>query len=437
MPKTVIIGAGNRWGTRLSADILAHEALRQGEIALVDLVPDRADNVAAYVQRAVDQVKAKVKVTGATDRRKVLKGADFIIMSYHVGGPSYDGKPYYYDISIPNKYGIPQRVGDTIGPAGVVRFLRTMPVMVEMLRDIEKLAPDARVLNYVNPMAMLTWAGNEASNLPFVGLCHSVQGTAEDLAELAGIPAEELRFTCAGVNHMGWFVELRRGTEDLYPKIKAAATKDRDFFKKERVRIELMLQFGAWPAEGSRHHSEYYPYFLSSAAKRRHYGLGGARKVDPEGLGRNATYFQEERAQNVLRGKTPVDLTPSGEFAAVIINSIVTGTPSRVHVNVMNGGGLIGNLPHDCVVEVPCLVDENGWHGCAVEPLPSQLAALSLAHINVHRLAVEAWREKSREKAIHAIMLDPLTAATCTLDDARAMGNELLDSQPELVGYLK
>jgi alpha-galactosidase len=432
-----MIGAGNSWGTQLSVDILGYEALRQGEIALVDLVPARAKNVAAYAQRAVAQHGCKVKITGATDRKKVLKGADFVIMSYHVGGPAYSGKPYYYDIEIPNKYGIPQQVGDTIGPGGVIRFLRTVPVMTEMLRDIEKLAPNACVINYVNPMSMLTWAATNASCLPFIGLCHSVQGGAWDLAKLAGIPVEQLRYTCAGINHMGWFIEAKQGTRDLYPKIKKAAVADKKFYAQNRTRVELMLQFGAYPAEGPSHHSEYYPYFRSSKSKQRHYGLKGAKQVDPKGKGYHATYFQDPKMQAILKGDAPIDLKPSNEYASTIINSIVTGRPSRIYGNVPNAGGLIHNLPLDCIVEVPCLVDENGWHGCAVGPLPSQLAALNLAHINVHRLAVEAWQEKSREKAIHAIMLDPLTAAVCTMDDARAMANELLDSQPEHLGYLK
>jgi alpha-galactosidase len=236
---------------------------------------------------------------------------------------------------------------------------------------------------------------------------------------------------------MGWFLECKRGNEDLYPRIKQAARENAEFFRQNRTRCELMFQFGAFPAEGPSHHSEYYPYFRNSAAAREHYGLGGARSVDPEGVGHHARYWQTEEMLAILAGKKEIDLTPSHEYAAAIIHSIVTGTPSRVHGNVKNAGGLIANLPTDSVVEVPCLVDENGWHGCSVGKLPSQLAALNLAHINVHRLAVEAWQEKSREKAIHAIMLDPLTAAVCTMDDARAMANELLDSQPELVGYLR
>ncbi len=437
MPKTVVIGAGSWFGISLCVDLLSHEALREGEFALVDINAQRAEYVATYATRAAAQMGCKIKISWTTERREALAGADFVVTSFHIGGPAYAGKPYYYDMEIPSKYGITQQVGDTIGPGGVARFLRTMPVFAEMLRDTEELAPHSYALNYVNPMSMLTWAGNDCGSVPLIGLCHSVQGGSHELARLAGVPQEEFRYTCAGINHMGWFVECKRGNEDVYPKIKAAAKADPEFFAKNRTRIELMLQFGAYPAEGPSHHSEYYPYFRKSEQARNHYGLGGTRQVDPEGAGYHDRRWQSEDMQAKLKGEKPIDLSPSHEYASTIMNSIVTGQTARVHGNVPNAGGLIENLPHDCVVEVPCLVDENGWHGCSVGVLPSQLAALNLAHINVHRLAVEAWKEGCREKAIHAMMLDPLTAAVCTMDDARAMAGELLDSQPEHLGYLR
>jgi len=437
MPKTVVIGAGSWFGISLSVDMLSHEALREGELALVDISKERGDFVAAYAGRAVEQYGCDVKVVAETDRRAALAGADFVVTSFHIGGPAYSGKPYYYDIEIPNKYGIRQQVGDTIGPGGVARFLRTMPVLAEMLRDVEELAPNARVINYVNPMSMLTWGAAEAGPLPFIGLCHSVQGGAHELASLIGIPEEEFRYTCAGINHMAWFVECRQGYEDVYPRIKEAARANEEFFQRNRTRCELMFHFGAFPAEGPSHHSEYYPYFRKSAAAEEHYGLGGAKEVDPEGAGYHDRRWRSPEMQAILKGEEPVDLKASHEYAATIMNSIVSGTPSRVHGNVKNTGGLIGNLPEDCVVEVPCLVDENGWHGCSVGELPPQLAALNGAHVAVHRLAVQAWQEGSREKAVEAMLLDPLTAAVCTLDEGRAMAEELLDSQPEFLGYLK
>ncbi|MCJ7751935.1 MAG: alpha-glucosidase/alpha-galactosidase [Armatimonadetes bacterium] len=436
MPKTVIIGAGSGFGSRLSVDILANEALREGAIGLVDINAERADFVAAYVRRAVEQHGCKVDVIGGTDRRQALPGADFVVTSFHIGGPAYTGKPYYYDIEIPNTYGLYQTVGDTIGPAGVVRFLRTMPTFAEMLRDIEELAPNARVLNYVNPMSMLIWAGNEASAVPLVGLCHSVQGTAAQMAKVLDIPSHELRYRAAGINHMTWYLELRRGNEDVYPQFREAARANEEFFKLHRVSCELMSHFGYFPAESSNHHSEYYGYFRKSAATRAHYDLTDGKKVDPDGASPRDARWRSEETKAILSGAKEMDLTASNEFAATIINSIVTGVPASAYTNVKNGG-LIPNLPPDCVVEVPTLVDHNGWQPCRIHDLPAQLAALNLTHTSVHRLAVEAWKEASRAKAIEAILLDPLTAATLTLDKARAMANELLDSQPEHLSYLK
>jgi len=438
MPKTVVIGAGSWFGISLCVDLLSHEALREGQFALVDINKERAEYVATYAKRAAKQIGCNIDISWTTDRREALPAADFVVTSFHIGGPAYSGKPYYYDIEIPNRYGIYQQVGDTIGPGGVARFLRTMPVFSEMLRDAEELAPRAYVLNYVNPMSMLTWAANDAHGLPSIGLCHSVQGGARELSKLAGVPLKDFRYACAGINHMGWFVECKTAAgDDLYPKIKEAARANEEFLARNRTRCELMFNFGAYPAEGPSHHSEYYPYFRKSEQSQTHYGLGGAKQVDPEGVGYHDKRWHSEEMQAKLRGEQPIDLSPSHEYASQIMNSIATGTPSRVHGNVKNNGGLIANLPNDCVVEVPCLVDENGWHGCTVGQLPSQLAALNLAHINVHRLAVEAWREQNREKAIQAMMLDPLTAAVCTMDSARAMANELLDSQPDLLGYLR
>jgi alpha-galactosidase len=437
MPKTVVLGAGSWFGISLCVDLLSHEALREGEFALMDINAERAEYVATYATRAAAQIGCGIRISHTTDRREALAGADFVVTSFHIGGPAYSGKPYYYDIEIPNKYGVYQQIGDTIGPGGVARFLRTMPVYADMLRDAEELAPHAYALNYVNPMSMLMWAARDCTSLPAIGLCHSVQGGSRELARLAGVPPEEFRYTCAGINHMGWFTECTRGHEDLYPRIKAAARADAEFLAKNRTRCELMFQFGAYPAEGPSHHSEYYPYFRKSEQAQTHYGLGGAKSVDPEGAGYHDRRWQSEDMQAKLKGEKPIDLSPSHEYASTIMNSIVTGRTSRIHGNVPNAGGLIENLPLDCIVEVPCLVDENGWHGCSSGTLPSQLAALNIAHINVHRLAVEAWKEHSREKAIHAMMLDPLTAAVCTMDEARAMANELLDSQPEHLGYLK
>jgi alpha-galactosidase len=437
MPKTVIIGAGSGFGSRLSVDILAHPGLRSGTIALVDIDKTRNDYVAAYVRRAAAELGADVEVVATTDRREALPGADFVVTSFHIGGPAYTGKPYYYDVEIPNKYGVYQTVADTIGPGGIVRFLRTMPTLAEMLRDMEELCPSACVLNYVNPMGMLAWAANDTSALRFIGLCHSVQGTAEDIAELLGMRYEELRYRAAGINHMAWFLELRRGDVDLYPRFRQLAESNEEWLERNCVRNDIMRSFGYFPCESSVHHAEYYPYFRKSAKALEHYHQGGPRMIDPNaGYERRNARWQSEEMQAILSGEKQIDLSASNEFAATIINSMVTGQVSGIYANVRNRG-LIPNLPPDCIVEVPALVDHNGWQPCYFGELPAQCAALNTAHVSVQRVAVQAWKEASRETAIQAMMLDPLTASVCTLDQARAMANELLDSQPEHLGYLR
>jgi len=437
MPKIVIIGAGSGFGSRLSVDILAHPGLRDGTIALVDIDKTRNDYVAAYVRRAAAELGADVEVVATTDRREVLPSADFVVTSFHIGGPAYTGKPYYYDVEIPNTYGVYQTVADTIGPGGIVRFLRTMPTLGEMLRDMEALCPSACVLNYVNPMGMLTWAANETTSLRFIGLCHSVQGTAEDIAELLGMRYEELRYRAAGINHMAWFLELRRGNEDLYPRFRQVAESNEEWRGRNHVRNDIMRSFGYFPCESSRHHAEYYPYFRKSEKAREYYHQSGPKVVDANaGYERRNARWQSEEMQAMLSGEKQIDLSASNEFAATIINSMVTGQVSGIYANVKNRG-LIPNLPPDCIVEVPALVDHNGWQPCYFGELPGPCAALNTAHVSVQRVAVQAWKEASRERAIQAVMLDPLTAAVCTLDEARAMANELLDSQPEHLGYLR
>jgi len=437
MPKTVIIGAGSGFGSRLSVDILAHEGLRSGAIALVDIDKRRNDWVAAYVKRAAKEFGAAVEVLATTDRREALRGADFVVTSFHIGGPAYAGKPYFYDVEIPNKYGVYQTVADTIGPGGIARFLRTMPTLAQMLRDMEELCPNACVLNYVNPMGMLTWAANETTSLRFIGLCHSVQGTAEDIAELLGMRYEELRYRAAGINHMAWFLDLRRGDEDLYPRFRQLAESSKEWLERNYVRNDIMRSFDYFPCESSRHHAEYYPYFRKSQKALDHYRESAPRTIDPNaGYERRDARWQSEEMQAILSGEGEIDLSASNEFAATIINSTVSGEVSSIYANVKNRG-LIPNLPPDCIVEVPALVDHNGWQPCYFGELPPQCAALNAAHVSVQRVAVQAWKERSRDKAIQAMMLDPLTAAVCTLDEARAMANELLDSQPEHLGYLK
>jgi alpha-galactosidase len=236
---------------------------------------------------------------------------------------------------------------------------------------------------------------------------------------------------------MAWFLELRRGDEDLYPKFRELSESNQEWRERNYIRSDIMRSFGYFPCESSRHHAEYYPYFRKHEKALAHYHQDGPRMIDPNaGYERRDARWQSEEMQAILSGEREIDLSASNEFAATIINSMVTGQVSSIYANVKNRGH-IPNLPPDCIVEVPALVDHNGWQPCYFGALPAQCAALNTAHVSVQRVAVEAWKQASRDRAIQAIMLDPLTAAVLTLDGARAMANELLDSQPALLGYLK
>jgi alpha-galactosidase len=263
LTKVVIIGAGSGFGGRLSIDIMSREVLQDATICLCDVHAGRLEKVRGYVQRTAERYNLPTKVVASTDRRELLPGADFVITSISVGGGAYYGHPYKAEIEIPRKYGIEQSVADTTSVGAVFRFLRTGPVQHQFYRDIEELCPEALVLNHTNPMAMLTWLHSVDSGVRNVGLCHGVQGTAMMLSRAIGVPYEEVSYWCAGINHLAWFLEFRRGNDDLYPLIWKAMEQP-ELLAKEKVRFEIMKHFGYFPTESSPHDSEYMPYFPSA-----------------------------------------------------------------------------------------------------------------------------------------------------------------------------
>lgn len=419
MTKIVIIGAGSGFGGRLSVDIMSREALRDAEICLCDINPGRLKLVAGYVQRTVDKYNLPTKVVASTDRRAVLPGADFVITSVAVGGGAYWGYPFKQEMEIPRKYGIDQSVADTVGVGGVFRFLRTGPVQHQFFWDIEELCPDAYVLNHTNPMAMLTWLHSVDSSVRNVGLCHSVQGTTMQLAEMVGVPYEEVSYSVAGINHQAWVLELMRGKEDLYPRLREFAANPENV-KGEEVRFEMMKHFGYFVTESSRHNSEYLPYFRQTPELMERFGLE-TRDI-PEQPYRLREWMKDT---GVEEAEAPVgELRLSREFTTGIMEAILTNVPYSFNGNVMNTG-LITNLPDGCCVEVPCLVDARGVHPCYVGNLPSQLAALNSTNVAVQELAVNAVLDRDREAAFHACALDPLTAAVLPLHKIREMFEEL------------
>jgi len=426
--KVVIIGAGSGFGSRLSIDLLARRPLQDCTIGLCDIDPASLEKVAAYVRRAVDAYGLPAKIEASTERRDLLQGADVVVTAISVGGPSYWGFPYKVEIGIPREYGIDQAVGDTVGPGGVFRFLRTAPEQLAVCRDIEELCPGALLLNHTNPMAMLTWVHSVASSVRNVGLCHSVQGTTRKLARILNVPYDEVSYTVAGINHQAWVLEFRRGGRDLYPDLRTAAERP-DIYNEDPVRFEIMKHFGFFVTESSRHNSEYLPYF------RRTPELMQRFQLTPREVRDEPPSVREWARDTGVKEDPPVpELRSSHEYTAGIIEACATGSAYTFNGNVMNDG-LIPNLPTACCVEVPCVADRHGVRACAVGPLPAQCAALNRSNIAVQELAVQAFLERDREAAFQAVALDPLTAAVLPLHAIREMFERMWEAERDLLTW--
>jgi alpha-galactosidase len=435
MPNITLIGAGSVVFTRnLCSDILLTPALQNATITLMDIDPGRLAQARDLVQALIDGRRIDARVVATTDRRAAVRGADYVVTTFQQGGL----EAYQLDIDIPKKYGVEQCVGDTLGPGGVFRALRTIPVLTELGRDMDELAPNALLLNYVNPMAANCWAFDKATGRPHVGLCHSVQGTSEMLARWIDVPYEQVVFHCAGINHQAFFLTFRRDNEDLYPRI-WQAIENPTIYGSEPVRIDMMKYFGYFVTESSGHASEYVPYFRKSAriVTDELVPRFTNQRDDWFDFGRTGGYLREclsrqERAQHefqaLIAGDKALPTERTHEYGSYIIEAIETNQPARINGNVPNHG-LIDNLPEGCCVEVPCLVDGNGIQPTKVGAVPPQLAALNRTNINVQELIVHAALTGDTAAVHHAVMLDPLTAAVCTLPQIHAMVDELLAAQ--------
>jgi alpha-galactosidase len=421
MPNVTLVGAGSAvFARQLITDILAIDGLEEGVFALVDIDPDRLDLAWRIAERLVELKGKSWKVIASTDRSDVLATSDYVINSIEVAGLAN----VRFDYDIPLKYGVDQCIGDTIGPGGIFKALRTGPAWLDIVTDVARLAPAARILNYTNPMSILTLAALRTVDLPVVGLCHSVQGTSRQIAKYLGIPYEEMKWECAGINHNAWFTRLEHKGEDMYPRLRERA-QDKEIYEKDPVRFEVMLHLGAFVTESSGHFSEYVPYF------RKRPDLV-AKYTRPGYLGESGFYANnwprwrsenDESIEAMLRGDKPVPLERSLEYGADIIEAIEGGPTASIHGNVRNDGW-IDNLPDGCV-EVECDVDRSGLHPCPFGALPEQLAALNRAHMAVHELVVEALLERSRQKAKYALMIDPLTAAVCSPEEIDRLFEEM------------
>ena len=418
-PRIVFVGAGSVEFTKnLLGDILTFPELASSEIVLHDIDPDRLETGVAIARWTNDAVGAAARISSTLDRRAALEGADYVINMVQVGGH----EATLVDFELPLRHGLRQTIGDTLGVGGIFRALRTIPVLLGIAQDMEEACPDAWLLNYTNPMAMLCWAVYEGSPINrIVGLCHSVQGTTRRLAELVGVPFDEVTFLGAGINHQTFILRFERRGENLYPLLDAAIERDPELAR--TVRAELYRRLGYFPTESSEHGAEYVPWFMrhDELVERFRIPVGEYVRRSEENMHRY------ERIRSALAAGEGFAVGRTLEYASLIIHSIETGTERVVYGNVRNSG-LIDNLPPGCCVEVPCLVDRAGVQPIHVGALPPQLAALNRTFANVCELTVRAALDGKREHVYHAAMLDPNTAATLTLDQIEALVDELFEA---------
>jgi alpha-galactosidase len=430
MPRITILGAGSTvFARQLMTDILQIDGLDQGTFALVDIDERRLDLARRVAEQLIERSGKAWNVLASTGRGDVLAGSDFIINTIEVAGLAN----VRHDFDIPMKYGINQCIGDTIGPGGIFKALRTGPAWLDILKDAERLCPDALVLNYTNPMSILTLAALTGTSMRAVGLCHSVQGTSKQLASYLGVPYEDLEWRCAGINHNAWFTELRYQGQDMYPSLRERSQSS-EIYEKDPVRFEMMRYFGAFVTESSGHFSEYVPYFRKRPDLLERY-------TRPGYLGETGFYannWPQWREKNelaineMLAGTRETPFTRSHEYGSYIIESVVTHRPQVIYGNVRNGSNsaLIDNLPDGCV-EVACLVDRNGIQPCHFGALPEQLAALNRSHMAVHTLMTEALLTHNKEAARYALLLDPLSAAVCSPAEISSLFDEMWEAERE------
>ena len=433
MPKITILGAGSAvFARQLMTDILQIEGLDEGCFALVDIDASRLELAHQVAERLIARSGKRWSTRASTERRDLLAGSDFIINTIEVAGLAN----VRHDFDIPMKYGVNQCIGDTIGPGGIFKALRTGSAWLDILHDAEQLCPQAWVLNYTNPMSILTLAALEGTTMRTVGLCHSVQYTSKDLAGYLEVPYNELQWNCAGINHNAWFTELRYQGQDMYPRLHELAQVP-EVYERDPIRFEIMRYFGAFVTESSGHFSEYVPYFRKRPDLIERYCREGY--LGETGFYANnwPTWREEKDAsiRGMLAGTQALPFNRSHDYCSLIIEAMTMHRPTVIHGNVRNTG-LIDNLPDGCV-EVACLVDQNGVQPCHFGSLPEQLAGLNRAHMTVHSLMRDALLNREKEAARYALMLDPLTAAVCSPAEISAMFDEMWKVQLPYLQYFE
>ena len=449
MTKISFVGAGSTvFAKNLLGDILSYPELAGATISLHDIDTERLRTSEIVAAKTAAALGVDANIEATTDRRASFDGADYVITMFQVGG--YEPSTVI-DFDIPKRFGLDQTIADTLGVGGIMRGLRTIPVLLEMAADMEELCGNATMLQYVNPMAMNCWALARSSSIKTIGLCHSVQHTAEQLATDIGVPIDEIAYRCAGINHMAFYLEFARRTDDglidLYPQIADfAATQPAPLRgSQERtdggiaglsdaVRYDMFRRLGYFVTESSEHFAEYVPWFIKQGRPDLIDTYGIPLDEYPRRCERQIARWETMRTDLEAPGSA-IEVTPSVEYGSAIIHSLETGQPRVVYGNVINDG-LIDNLPSECVVEVPCLVDSNGIQPTKIGQLPPQLAALMQTNINVQSLTVEAALTGKREHVYHAAMLDPHTAAELDLDQIWDLVDALLDAHGDWIPAL-
>ena len=433
MPKVAIIGAGSFiFAQRLVTDMLTWPSLQDSTIALMDINENKLNTMTALARRMVAQTGVGAKVESSTDLQSALDGADYVTVAIRVGED-------WSNVEIPLKYGIDQAIGDTTGPGGAFYFLRNAPAIINVAKTMEKVCPDALMLNYTNPMVMLSWAIQKLSNVRYVGLCHSVQGTAMQLAEYVRVPFEEISYWVAGINHMAWFLKFQWRGKDAYPKLWEAMN-DPDIYERDIVRWEILKYFGAFVTESSIHSSEHMPYFrrtpelIDRYTSEKMWGVLSKSMSKQERIAFYLKMRDEQDAENkrLAYSDEEIHIERSHEYFSHILNAIETNVPYVFNGNVPNTN-LITNLLQDCIVEVPIVADGCGLHPCHVGDLDPALAALNRTNLNLQELVVRGFVEQNREYIYRAVQLDPLTTTILTLPEIRRMVDDLFKANREYI----
>ncbi len=433
MARIAMIGAGSIvFCKTLMMDIMATEALKDSEFVLMSRTMPKLDRMKSFAEHVIKENNLSATVSATLDRREALKDADYVIVMLQIGGVD----AFSHDYEIPMKYGIDQCIGDSMGPGGIFRALRTIPVMLDIARDMQELCPDALMLNYVNPMAAVCWALGTVPDLKFVGLCHGVQTTLDLIARYVGVEKDQIDFLCAGINHMAWFLKLEKDGKDLYPTLRENLEKP-EYYINEKVRGEVFRHFGYFMTESTGHLSEYLPWFRKNQKALDLYC------DEPAFGGETGAYYRwckliasKYRDVDVLESESPKLRGRSVEYCSYILEALETDKVFRLNGNVRNRG-YITNLPDGCCVEVPVYADKTGLHPTVVGNLPPQCAAMNMSNVTAQGLAVQAALTGNLEYAFAAVAMDPLTSAVLTLKEARDMTIEMIEAEREWLPQYK